>query len=321
MGTMGLQLYYELWQRRIGQVALQLDRKVDFDVIHHITLSSYWNRVGVSSVEKPLVLGPVGGGVVAPLGLLPVLGLKGLGPEVARRVARPLLARATGSRAVSGVAKVVLVMNPETKDVIAPWARASLASHVTAAEPTVPKETQRGTDVVTVGRLIPWKGTALALRAMAHVRSDSRLVIVGEGRSRRHLVRLAESLGISERVIFLGQLGRDKVFELVHRAGVFLHCALHEEGSLAVAEALALGTPVVALDRGGPPVSASCWPFTPSRLIRPTTTRRTALDLGLAVDDLLSLKTPTSSQLATRVRNFEGDLVDAYTRALTGKVA
>ena len=42
--------------------------------MHHVTLASYWTRTGVAAVEKPLVVGPVGGGVDPPLRLFPDAG-------------------------------------------------------------------------------------------------------------------------------------------------------------------------------------------------------------------------------------------------------
>src|SRR5215204_574172 len=53
---------YDQWQRRVAARALELDRRIGFDVVHHITLAAYWMRTGVAAVSKPLVWGPVSGG-------------------------------------------------------------------------------------------------------------------------------------------------------------------------------------------------------------------------------------------------------------------
>ena len=73
----GTQLYYELWQRRASDMALALDRLHDFDVLHHATFANNWTRIGVASVPKPIVVGPVGGSACTPWRLWPVLGLRG----------------------------------------------------------------------------------------------------------------------------------------------------------------------------------------------------------------------------------------------------
>jgi len=61
--TPGFHWFYDRWQRRAAARALDLDRHLDFDVVHHVTLASYWTRAAVAAVDKPLVWGPVGGGV------------------------------------------------------------------------------------------------------------------------------------------------------------------------------------------------------------------------------------------------------------------
>ena len=76
------QWYYDRWQRRAAARALELDRQVDFDVVHHVTLASYWTRAAAAIVDKPLVWGPVGGGVETPWRLIPELGLRGLGEDL-----------------------------------------------------------------------------------------------------------------------------------------------------------------------------------------------------------------------------------------------
>src|SRR5512138_2192748 len=70
----GFHFYYDRWQRRAAVRAIELDREVDFDLVHHVTLAAYWTRTGVAALDKPLVWGPVGGGVETPLPLLRELG-------------------------------------------------------------------------------------------------------------------------------------------------------------------------------------------------------------------------------------------------------
>ena len=89
----GFHFYYDQWQRRAASRAIELDRLVDFDVVHHVTLAAYWTRAGVRVLDKPLVWGPVGGGVEPPLPLLTRIGLAWLVRRRGRVVTRRLLAR------------------------------------------------------------------------------------------------------------------------------------------------------------------------------------------------------------------------------------
>lgn len=66
----GLHLDYDRWQRRLAEEAVALHEEVRFDVVHHATMGSQWTRVGVASVDRPLVWGPVGATVGPPRALL-----------------------------------------------------------------------------------------------------------------------------------------------------------------------------------------------------------------------------------------------------------
>ena len=57
-GGPGIQLYYYLWQWRIGPVGRRLQREVGFDVIHHVTLVRYWTPTALSSLPVPLIAPP-----------------------------------------------------------------------------------------------------------------------------------------------------------------------------------------------------------------------------------------------------------------------
>ena len=53
-----LHLYYDAWQRLAARRGAELDRSVDFDLVHHATFATYWARAGVSELSKPFVWGP-----------------------------------------------------------------------------------------------------------------------------------------------------------------------------------------------------------------------------------------------------------------------
>jgi 1,2-diacylglycerol 3-alpha-glucosyltransferase len=74
-----------------------------------------------------------------------------------------------------------------------------------------------------------------------------RLLIVGDGPEKKNLITYAEAIGIRDRVVFTGFMTHDDVFPLYRLAKVFLFSSYTETQGLAVAEALAIGLPVVAL--------------------------------------------------------------------------
>jgi glycosyltransferase involved in cell wall biosynthesis len=112
-----------------------------------------------------------------------------------------------------------------------------------------------GVVFASVCRLVHWKGLDLAIRAFASVATDDmQYRIAGSGPEARRLESLASRLGVAERVRFVGERSRDEIFELLSGSTALIHPSLHDSGGNACLEAMAVGTPVICLDLGGPPL-------------------------------------------------------------------
>jgi glycosyltransferase involved in cell wall biosynthesis len=102
--------------------------------------------------------------------------------------------------------------------------------------------------VVTVARLAPQKAINVLLEAAAKL-PDVVVVIAGEGPLKSALQEKAESLGIAERVRWLGHVAQ--VGDVMAAADVFCLSSTWEARSLAAQEAILLGVPVVSTAVGG----------------------------------------------------------------------
>jgi glycosyltransferase involved in cell wall biosynthesis len=91
---------------------------------------------------------------------------------------------------------------------------------------------------------------AMALAA-PQMERDWELLIIGGGPLRDDLEHRAMRLGVSERVRFLGFL--DNPYPLLASSDVFVHTARWEGFGLVIAEAMALGIPVIATSCAGGP--------------------------------------------------------------------
>ena len=105
-----------------------------------------------------------------------------------------------------------------------------------------------------VGRLVPYKGVDVLIRAMQGL--DARLAVVGDGPLRDTLGRLAADQGVADRVRFLGALPDDQVLSLYHACDVFVLPSVTraEAFGMVQLEAMACGKPVVStsLESGVP---------------------------------------------------------------------
>jgi glycosyltransferase involved in cell wall biosynthesis len=109
----------------------------------------------------------------------------------------------------------------------------------------VPRDLTR---LVFVGRFEAQKDHPTLLRALAAVPA-ARLLLVGDGPLRHQLEQMAQSLGIKNRVSFLGW--RSDVAAVLKASDIYVH-STHSEGfGIAACEAMAAGLPVVASDVPG----------------------------------------------------------------------
>ena len=315
--AIGLQYYYERWQSAALDIATELHSQIGFDIAHHVTFSADWSKAGVAPLDTPFVWGPIGGGVETPVRLLSALGWRGIGSELGRRLGRSLMRRRPWYREAWKAARVVLVQNQETGELgPSTTVRRLLPNSTAISPPQLAKGFDRTNEILVVGRLIPWKGGVLALKAFSQTSEvDSQLVFIGEGPERRRLEQMGRRLGIHERVRFEGSVPREVVLERVARAGVFLHLAVHEENSMAVGEALSLGTPVVCLDWGGPPELLRQWPESPGKAIAATGVRSTTAAAAEAIDKFLQNPPPIPGEPLLPRTSYRTTLMSAYEEA------
>ena len=129
--------------------------------------------------------------------------------------------------------------------------------------------------LLCVGRLVDNKGVHLVLEALQSI-PDARLLIIGTGEKQAALQAQAVSLGIDERVAFVGQTTQPEQFYQL--ADVFVFASLYEPFGQTLLEAGASELPIVAF--------------------RPSAEVRTATDKVLPDDAVTWVEQPTSLCLA-----------------------
>lgn len=113
--------------------------------------------------------------------------------------------------------------------------------------------------LITVARVLPRKGQDTVIKALPAVLSefpDTYYVIVGDGRYAQSFGELAESFGVSERVIFTGGVGHSDVIDYFDLSDIFVMPNRYWNNKIeglpnVLLEASARAKPVIAGNHGG----------------------------------------------------------------------
>jgi len=100
--------------------------------------------------------------------------------------------------------------------------------------------------ILAVGRLVPYKGFDILIRAMKHV--DTRLLLIGSGPEYNALARLAASEGVEGKVTMLGRVEDTGPYFAAASFFVLPSVTRAEAFGLVQLEAMAAGLPVINTD-------------------------------------------------------------------------
>lgn len=271
-GSRGIQLYYYLWQVGSYFAVRRLHRQNRFDLLHHVTLVKYWTPSFLGFLDAPAIFGPVGGGESAPASFYRTLGFRGRWFERLRDLSRFLMEHDPLTRAAVRRMAAVFATTDQTLERLqkmrAPNVSVRMSFAMTPAEiaefAALPPKPDGPFRLISIGRLLPWKGFHLGLQAFAqfHRRCpDSEFWIVNTGPDMDRLRRLAAELGVQDKVVFWGKLPTlADVYAKLAQSDVLVHPSLHDSFGNVCLEAMATGRPVICLDLGGPgmQITAEC---------------------------------------------------------------
>lgn len=256
-------VHYYLWQIAAYIQGKKLSKQVPFDVVHHVSYASYWTPSFLAQLPIPFVWGPVGGGEHTPDAFIPTLSAVGrrherlrtlminisqFDPWVRRTVRNAVVALASTDETALSIQK----LGGKDVRIMSDVALSSTELEEFSALPSRAAATPLR--IISVGRLIDSKAYQLGLRAFAEVVKDfpqSEYCIYGDGYLRADLEALAQQLGITQKVKFMGEVARSEVLRGLSQSDIMVHPSLHEAGGWAPAEAMAAGCPVVALALAG----------------------------------------------------------------------
>lgn len=114
--------------------------------------------------------------------------------------------------------------------------------------------------VLSVGRITPYKGYDLLMKAMKHVlkeipdiklvlRIGSERLTESEMQKKNELLQLAEELGVVDNILFYNYI--EELEDFYNAAEVFVLPSTYEPFGMVAIESMACGTPAVVTQRGG----------------------------------------------------------------------
>lgn len=257
----GLRIYYVFWQRSARAAVQRLQEENHFDLLHHVTFAAFRYPTVIWGHGVRCIWGPVGGIESIPVPLLPWSHPVSLVEEGLRNISNLLAAapyRDLPKRAAASTK--VLVTTREMQETLAKLEiQSQLMPTIGLKTGGFPFQPHRASDgplkVLFVGKIITLKGIDLALKALSVSGTDATLTLVGTGNYLPAARRLAETLGLGQRVVFRGQVTRQEVLAIYPGFDVMLFPSLHDTGGYAVIEAMFNELPVICLDCGGPAVA------------------------------------------------------------------
>jgi glycosyltransferase involved in cell wall biosynthesis len=253
---LGIRIHYLFWIKEAYRQAAVLYKEVQFDIVHHVSWSTiaipppFWRLPAVA------VWGPVGGGQTFPSAFASLLRHTRI-KETLRSLNVRLMPFAPKLHRSLASANLVLVSNYETKNLLERagakrvelFLDCGIDRRLTVPSPKTPGKQIK---LLWAGRLLPTKGLDMALRALAKCEySEIRLLVAGSGSEQTEMESLTRSLGLTNRVEFLGRVPHESMAALFQSCDAFVFTSLRDSFGSVVLEAMSNGLPVITLNHQG----------------------------------------------------------------------
>jgi glycosyltransferase involved in cell wall biosynthesis len=251
-------LYYLVWQMEALKAAKKLIKKVNFDIVHHVTYGSVHVPSPLWRLGLPIVFGPVGGGQTAPANMLHYFG-SAKRQERQRSFITKLIPYSPLHRSWLQHMSCVLATNRDTLELVKRCGSHQVEFSLDFGLPRSffveqarsPSDFDGPLRLLWVGRVLPRKGLALALDALLQVKQDFHLTIVGDGETSSPLPEMIRERSLGEKITNLGRLPWNETREQYLKHHCLLFTSLRDSTGAQMLEAMACGLPVVCLDLHG----------------------------------------------------------------------
>ena len=251
--------FYRAWHRRAYKLAVELDKRENFDIVHQVTISGFREPGFLWKLGKPFIWGPLGGFTDTPWCLLRCLGLVGAIHFGIRNILNGIQKR-WGYSARAAAKRSAFILTSTTKaveEIRRFWKREAVLMNEVGLE-TGHKQFdcpshEPGTPlrICWAGEHIPRKALDLLLYALPKCKEKMELHVLSKGPRMKAWKQLAHRLKLDDVVTFHGFVPRDEAFRIMSSSHVFCITSVREDTSTVVFEAFRYGLPIIALDHCG----------------------------------------------------------------------
>jgi glycosyltransferase involved in cell wall biosynthesis len=302
-------LHYVCWQMAALKAARDLAKKIDFQLIHHVTYASIHVPSQLWRLGIPVVFGPVGGGQTTPAKMLSYFskdkpkellrssltyGLK-LSPVHARWLRQMSFILAANNDTL----KIVQNLRCENASLMCDTA---IPSDYFADAPPNTKEWSKSLRLLWVGRMLARKALPLALDSLKKVKGNVSLTIAGDGLPSDTVRQMIRERNLQHRVFWKGcRLNYEELRKAYQTHDAMLFTSLRDSFGSQVLEAMAMGLPIIALDLHG----VHDWvPEGAAFKVAVGDTQDTVRNLANAIEKYASLPASRRNEMATHAWSF-----------------
>lgn len=275
-----------------GQLRARMAQGQRWDLVHAVTPVSPVAATRLHRLGPPLVLGPWNGGLGVPPAFKEILRQDASWVYPLRRLGRLADAYCGATRHAALIftaTRATFTSLPaacRSRCAPLPENGVDLEVFTPAPWPAAPSSTHP-LHMLFVGRLVPFKGVPLLLKALALVRREFpvQLDIVGDGPLAEEWRQEAVDAGVAPLVTFHGAESAAEVAKRLRAAHVLCLPSVRESGGAVLLEAMACARPVIAVAFGGP---AEIVDDAVGRAVSPTGPEAVATSIANALRDLVA---------------------------------
>lgn len=251
--------YYKAWQKKAYELALDLDRKENFDLVHQLNMVGYREPGYLWKIDKPFVWGPIGGFENSPWSFLPSLGLKGFIFYTARNLfniwQRNFLPRIKAA-ALRPNSALLGATSSNCKFIDKKFRKQTFLIPEVGAESVrivelVERQEEEPLKIIWSGQHTPGKNLPLLIATLKDITVPYELHVLGVGEMTKKWKSLAEKSGVDKSTTWYGWIDRAEALQVMQSGHVMCITSISDLTSTVTLEALSLGLPIICLDHCG----------------------------------------------------------------------